>query len=124
MPDLNWDHVDWDAFVDRMNDEDEHPVANQRKSLIDTLEETGTPEQFVDDIDLIDIISFVEAHNTNIVGAQFEIGETVVTKFNNNEFKMGSTAEITGVNKLDENVFEYSIAEYPFPFWENELRRI
>lgn len=59
---------------------------------------------------------FSAYHSKDVNGAKFKIGEIV-------KFK-GETYEVTGVNCLEENVYEYSLAELPFLYYEEELEKI
>jgi len=58
---------------------------------------------------------FSSIHNKNLFGARFKIGDRVYIKSEN------STGEITGVNCIDVNEYEYSVRGYPYLYYEDEL---
>ena len=58
---------------------------------------------------------FSSIHNKNLFGARFKIGDRVYAE------KDGATGEITGVNCIDVNEYEYSVRGYPYLYYEDEL---
>jgi len=58
---------------------------------------------------------FVKLHNKNILGAKFSIGDKVDVK------DTGLIAEITGINCIDVNEYEYSLKGFTYLYYEDEL---
>jgi len=58
---------------------------------------------------------FSSIHNKNLFGARFKIGDRVYIKSEN------STGEITGVNCIDVNEYEYSLKSFTYLYYEDEL---
>jgi len=73
---------------------------------------------------------FAELHNENVEGAKFKIGEKVNVRVDYLQISpVNLIGIITGVNLTDDddsraNIYEYSIDNWGFLFWEEQLKRV
>ena len=65
---------------------------------------------------------FEPLHNKDVEGAKFKIGDEVKIKSDVPIPKMRGT--ITGVNWMDENLYEYSLKGFTFLYYEDQLEKI
>ena len=65
---------------------------------------------------------FAPLHNKDVEGAKFKISDEVKIKFDTHVPRLRGI--ITGVNCVDENVYEYSLKGFTFLYYENELEEI
>lgn len=65
---------------------------------------------------------FSPLHDKDVEGAKFKIGDEVKIKSDSHIPRMRGI--ITGVNCMDEDLYEYSLEGFVYLYYENELEKI